>query len=384
MSVLHGFIYSTPGAMINKEDRSGFFHRHKLKLGIFLSVFFHLSYFGWTFYQAVFAPFTDISMIDGAYNEIKWIELSKLTKPLKYPSNMLVVPKKAVPLDKIDEELAKEEEKKKEEAKRKIEERKRKKEAKEKELEETAKDNTEEETEDTDLAKNEVEVVEENPPAPTGPPRFGQINARPIREIMGKVYNIYKSGNLDIQKAYFSVTIGYEVGKDGSLYEIRIIKSSGSEQLDTAAINIANAISESHALLPLTALTANTATLELGDEKASFIIRGQAANTSIASDLANLFSQQVAGLRLILSFKNPEAAILFSHLKISNQGNELIADMTMARQEADEMMHRNFQKNNPVENTDQNPSPNPPNPTNDDKVESKEEKDDGGQTTKLE
>ena len=345
MSVLHGFIYSTPGAMINKVDRSGFFHRHKIKLGIFLSVFFHLSYFGWTFYQAVFSPFTNISMIDDAYNEIKWIELTKLTKPLKYPPNMLVVPKKAVPLDKIAEELAKEEEKKKEEAKRKAEERKKKKEAKENELKEDLKED---------------------------------------REIMGKVYNIYKSGNLDIQKAFFSVTIGYEVEKDGSLYEIRIIKSSGSEQLDTAAINIANAISESHALLPLTALTANTATLELGDEKASFIIRGQAANTSIASDLANLFSQQVAGLRLLLSFKNPEASVLFSHLKISNQGNELIADMTMARQEADEMMHRNFQKNNPVENSDQNPSTNPPNPTNNDKVESKEEKGDGGQTTKLE
>ncbi|MFY9225696.1 MAG: energy transducer TonB [Blastocatellia bacterium] len=384
MSVLHGFIYSTPGAMINKVDRSGFFHRHKIKLGIFLSVFLHLSYFGWTFYQAVFSPFTNISMIDDAYNEIKWIELTKLTKPLKYPPNMLVVPKKAVPLDKIAEELAKEEEKKKEEAKRKAEERKKKKEAKENELKEDSKEDIEEENQDTDLAKNEVEVVPEDTPAPTGPPRFGQINARPIREIMGKVYNIYKSGNLDIQKAFFSVTVGYEVGKDGSLYEIRIIKSSGSEQLDTAAINIANAISESHALLPLTALTANTATLELGDEKASFIIRGQAANTSIASDLANLFSQQVAGLRLLLSFKNPEAAVLFAHLKISNQGNELIADMTMARQEADEMMHRNFQKNNPVENSDQNPSTNPPNPTNDDKVESKEEKGDGGQTTKLE
>ncbi|KAF0247538.1 MAG: hypothetical protein FD167_3059, partial [bacterium] len=106
-------------------------------------------------------------------------------------------------------------------------------------------------------------------------------------------------------------------------------------------------------------------------EKASFIIRGLASNTAIASDLVALFSQQVAGLRLFLSFKNPEAAILFKHLQISNKDNELIADMSMPRDEADAMMHRNFKKNEsdlqPEEKTsDKTENPKDPNSGPDD------------------
>lgn len=348
MSVIHGYIYHTPKVEPYTFQRKGFFYRHKLKLAIIISIVFHVSYLSWSFYQWLFSSFTNMSMVDAAYNDIKWIELNKLTKPLKYPANMLVFPGKVVPLDKIKEEIEKAEKAekaRKEEARRKAEERKKKaqeaKNKKDKEDKEKQDDKPDQDDQADGLAKNEVKNLDKDPP-PVTPPKFGQINARPIKEIMGKVYNIYRSGNLDIQKAFFSVTVGYEVDKTGSLYEVRIVKSSGSQQLDGAAINIANAISESHALMPLTVLTANTATLELGEDKASFIIKGFATNSAVASDMANLFNQQVAGLRLILSFKNPEALELFSHLQVTTQGNQLIADMTMSRAEADQMMHRNF------------------------------------------
>jgi len=357
VSVIHSYIYSRPGVKLD-FDQSGFFYRHKLVLGILISLCFHVTYFSWSFYQWISSPFTGMSMVDDVYDNIKWIEITKLAKPLKYPANMLVSPGKVVPLDKIKEEEEKAKQRALQEAKKKAEEAKKKQQDKEdkenkKDKEDSKENNSDEDISTEDIAKNEPP---QEPPPPVAQPKFGQINARPIREIMGKVYDIYKSGNLDIEKPFFAVTVGYEVEKDGSLYQVRIIKSSGSEQLDSAALNIAAAISESHALLPLTALTANTATLELGEEKASFIIRGLASNTTIASDLVSLFSQQVAGLRLLLSFKNPEAAILFNHLQISNKNNELIADMTMSRDEADEMMHRNFKKNQPQPQVQENPS----------------------------
>ncbi len=358
MSVIHGYIYSRPGVKLD-FDRSGFFYRYKLILGIIVSLFCHITYFSWSFYQWIYSPFTGMSMVDDVYNNIKWIEITKLTKPLKYPANMLVFPGKVVPLDKIKEEEAKQakaQERERQEAKRKAEEAKKKQDKKDQEDKEN---NSDTETSNTeDLTRNGSE--QDTPPITQ--PKFGQINARPIREIMDKVYNIYKSGGLDIEKPFFAVTVGYEVDKSGSLYQVRIIKSSGSQQLDSAALNIAAALSESHALLPLTALTANTATLELGEEKASFIIRGLASNTAIASDLVALFSQQVAGLRLFLSFKNPEAAILFKHLQISNKDNELIADMTMPRDEADAMMHRNFKKNESDLQPEEKPSDKVENP----------------------
>ncbi|MEW6729854.1 MAG: hypothetical protein AB1489_00830 [Acidobacteriota bacterium] len=343
MELIHNYIYQTTAEPENSSQQEGFFQRHKRGLGILASLFTHISILAWIFYQGVFAPFTEMDFVDEAYNEVKWIELTKIAKPLKYPLQLLPQPGPVVPLDqleKLEQARAEEERKRKAraEARRKQREEEKKKEAEKRDQEDS------QETETT--AENESDKTEDTatsePQMPTQQPRFGLINARPIRDIVGKVYAVYKNGGLDIENTVFSITLGFEVKPDGSLDNIHILKSSGSQQIDTAAINIGQAISESHALMPLAILSTTTATLDLNHEQASIKIAGFAPNAVKAEELSITFGQQLAGLRLLMSLRNQDAAALLSHLAVSHKGNQLIADLTMSRAEASVMMRKNF------------------------------------------
>jgi hypothetical protein len=328
MDLIHGYIYNTqPQA---PRPPKGFLSKHLRGFGIILSIVLHISIFGWIFYEGVLAPFTEMGFVDEAYDDVKWIEITKLSKPLKYPMELLPQPGSALPLDKLNKE---EEEK--------IEKPKPRKKEKKEEVEEE-KPEEQEETADADEDMDGDETESTEPEQPPSTPRFGLINARPIREIVGKVYTVYKTGGLDIENTVFSLTLSFEVRPDGSLDNVRILDSSGSDQIDTAALNIASAISASHALMPLAVLSSTTATLDLDSEQALLRIVGYTTTSVAASDLATTFSQQLAGLRLLMSLKNQDAATLLSHLEVSNQGNQLSARLKMSRAEASALMRKNF------------------------------------------
>ncbi|MBL8150515.1 MAG: energy transducer TonB [Blastocatellia bacterium] len=335
MSLIHGYIYKTE-TTTQRQDR--FFKRHLLKFCAVSSVLFHFALFGWIFYKGVIAPLTSMSITDEAYNEVKWIEITKTTQPLKYPRTMLPYSTKTVPLDQLELEREKQERREKEQK----EAEKRRNKEKEKQDQDQAEDVSEENTE----AKAEEKTEEEKP---AGSPRFGEINAKPIKDIVGKVYTIYRGGGLDLKEAIFSIKLGFEVDSDGSVDNITIIESSGSAQIDTAALNIAAAIGASHALLPLASLSRTTAALNLSATEASLVISGFASTEAGANDLAINFSQQLAGLKLLMSFRNKEAYTLLSNLVVSNESNQLLATLKMSRAEASSMMQKNFSTTPPAE-----------------------------------
>src|SRR5262249_2906335 len=146
-----------------------------------------------------------------------------------------------------EEEQAREEARKREkERKAREEARKRKaeaeREAAEKEAAEREAAAQAEKAEQARLDKEQADALAAQSSAPPSQPRFGLINARPIREIVGKVYTVYKTGGINIENAIFTISVGYEVKEDGSLYQVHIVKSSGSDDIDNAALNIANAL----------------------------------------------------------------------------------------------------------------------------------------------
>lgn len=306
MKLLYGYIYG--GSF--EEPKTSFLARHRLALAAILSIFAHVAFLGWSFYESVFAPFTGIGIVDSAYNEVKWVEIAKLAKPLKYPSTLLPYPTRTVPLDQV-----------------KVHPKPKKPSV---------------ESQDVAEDKDQIEDVKsKDDPKPTQA-RFGLINARPIREIVGRVYTVYKSGGLDLKEAVFSIQLGFQIAEDGSISHLQILKSSGSEQIDAAALNIANAIGASNALMPLAVLNSNTATLVLTHTDVSLEIAGLASTTVAASDLAASFSQQLAGLKFLMSLRNQDAAQMLSHLTVSNEQNQLIARLKMSRAEASALMQKNF------------------------------------------
>lgn len=342
MDLIHGYIYRTVEDEREKRPDT-FLQRNRRKLGIILSITVHVSLLAWFFYTGVIRPLTNVTVIDEAYDEVKWLEYSELMKPLQYPAQLLPQPGGVMTLEEIERHRKELEEREREARRRRQQEEEAERNPKA-ETEEQAKEEDKPAEPDQPEPAEEVAIEDDlsMPAAKPGEPAFGIINARPIREIIGKVYSVYKNGELDIENAIFTITLGFEVKEDGSLDQVRIINSSGSQHIDTSAMNIANALSASHALMPLATLSANTATLELTAERASLKIVGNADTTVAAADLAGVFSQQLAGLQLLMNFRNPDVATLLSHLKVTNEGNKLIAHLTMSRADASAMMRKNF------------------------------------------
>jgi hypothetical protein len=154
----------------------------------------------------------------------------------------------------------------------------------------------------------------------------------------------------------------FDVTPLGELVGVEVVESSGLDYIDSSALNIAAALSQSHALLPLATLKNNLATLEVTRDNTSLKVIGDAANSAVASELSTSFQQQLAGVRLLLKFNNPDAAAMLNFLQISNEGTRLIANLSMPRQEASDLMRRNFIKFLP----DTEKPPNAPEPAKND------------------
>src|SRR5215813_4529870 len=110
MDLIHGYIYSSQPEKVTRPD--GFFRRHLRGFGITISIVFHFLVLAWIIYRGLFAPFTQMSIVDEAYNEVKWVEIAKLSKPLKYPPSLLPHPTRAVPLEEMDKQIQETEKKK--------------------------------------------------------------------------------------------------------------------------------------------------------------------------------------------------------------------------------------------------------------------------------
>ncbi|MCS6884415.1 MAG: hypothetical protein RMM17_07430 [Acidobacteriota bacterium] len=310
MKLICGYIYS-PARY--EQPKSRFI------ICVLISVLLHVGFLAWSFYESVIAPFTEIRIVDADYT-VNWVEIKK---PLKYPPSVFplrALPPSNIKLEKIARSRAKpdEPEKKNEEPKKNEEDKP-----------------EHEESQEVNQEAEQKEVAKE-------PPRFGLINARPIREIVGRVYSVYKSGGLDLKEAIFSIKLGFEIAEDGSLRHVEILESSGSEQIDAAALNIASAIGASNALMPLAVLSSSTATLVLTHSDVSLEIAGTVPSERQASELASNFSQQLAGLRFLMSLRNKDAAEILSHMSVFNTRNQLVAKLKMSRADASALMQKNF------------------------------------------
>jgi hypothetical protein len=316
-----------------------------------LSLIGHLGLFSYLAYRGIVAPLTDMRIVDEAYNEVHWIEVTRQTRPLKYPAQLFPTWGVPLPLDQVTSEKPRANKKKDKDAA---------------DANADSPDSPSEDPDNPDTANSDR--VEEQPPDPatepasSEPPRFGTVNTRPLKEIVSKVYGFYQRGELDIENIVFKLVMRFDVTPLGELVGVEVVESSGLDYIDSSALNIAAALSQSHALLPLATLKNNLATLEVTRDNTSLKVIGDAANSAVASELSTSFQQQLAGVRLLLKFNNPDAAAMLNFLQISNEGTRLIANLSMPRQEASDLMRRNFIKFLP----DTEKPPNAPEPAKND------------------
>jgi hypothetical protein len=278
-------------------------------------------------YVAFLSQFADLRIVNEAYRQL---DVTKILGPLHYPPGMLRR-QPTGPLLSI-EEIRERDRKRREE---RLQREKAEHEKQERERAEREADEKEKQALAEDAGKKETEADKD-----ANTKQFGAINEAPIVDIIRKVYAIYKDGNLDIQTLNFSVMATFKIERDGSLSNIKLIKSSGSKIIDENAVAILWQIGESHALRPISDLTSNSIRLDLTEDMTRLTITSFASSPKVAKEKAELLNSLFWLMRL--AQKNSVTAELVSLIKVTSSNNRVDADMTISRQRADQMMRAKF------------------------------------------
>jgi hypothetical protein len=284
------------------------------------------------FVISMMTPFLGIHITEHPYSKL---DIEALLKTLHYPPGMLKPPPSGqqMTLEEI-RKRALDRQKREEEARLERERRR-------KEQEEAAR--KEEEARKAEAARKEQEA-KAGQTKPSG--AFGEINVTPIKDIVGELYQMYQSGQLDLGDNY-SIMASFRIVPDGSIPKesIKIIHQSGSKVIDTKAVEVLWSLGESHALGPLSSLSSNTIELRVNETVTKLSITSFAPTPEEAKAKVTQLSFLLKVVGAQQKTKNPMVAELLSHLVMKADNKRIDADMTVPRARASEMMQTQFSKN---------------------------------------
>ena len=145
-------------------------------------------------------------------------------------------------------------------------------------------------------ARRKVEQASEQEPADAreNSLKFGRLDTSPIKRHVAALWQAREQGRVNLPGT-FSITAVCEVNPDGSFSAIRVVESSGSEELDRTALAILTEISNQHAFAPLSRLSSLSAKLDVGADSANLSLTGFASSSAIASDMAGQYRHDVVG-----------------------------------------------------------------------------------------
>jgi len=314
-------------------DAIGEKRRVKFRRVLIISGAVHSVLIVYLMYIAILSPYTGIRVVSKDYRKLN---ADEILKPLTYPPE-LIQAFRAREFMKLEEIRKRDQERKeREKARREKEERERiAREAKEKAEREKA------EKEAAALAAKQ-KAEEEKKNAPT---QFGEINEAPIKDIISKVYKLYQAGNLNVADTKLSMMAAFKIERDGSLSNIRIVKSSGSKEVDKYAIEILWNLGESHALGPLSNLSSPTIAFDLTEDITRLTIVAFAKTPDEAKQMSSLLSFLLKGIAWAQRDKNPGTSELLSLAKVSADGQRINANLTISRERASAMMRASFGNN---------------------------------------
>jgi hypothetical protein len=338
-----GFIYPTSGhsiAFVTNATGEGQKQRGSFARILVASGLAHAIFIGVLVYLAIanmFAPFSSIQIVSRPYRRL---DPNLVAQLYARPQEPRATSNEVTPL----EELRERERKRREEAeRRKREEAARERAAREKaEREKAAREKAEKEAQAN--AGADAKKEEPTTPAPADVNRI-EINETPLKEIIGKVYDKYKAGGIDLTVMNFTVMATFKIESNGTLSNTKITQSSGSKVLDDSAMALLYAISESHALGIFSSLSSGSIRFDLTQDIARLTITAFAPSASQAETYATL----LRGVALISGFKqeNPDTKELLSLLKIKTNDKRIDAELMTSRARATQMMHTRFDKPSP-------------------------------------
>jgi hypothetical protein len=276
-------------------------------------------------YLMFFSQFTGISVVNKSYRKFDPRQFDKLY----YPAQII----RQHELDNLMklEEIRERDKQRREEALRRQKER----EEEERKAREAAEAKAKEEQAKAETAKTN-----------SAPPKFGEINEAPIKDMVGEIYALYKAGELELgEDLNFTMMATFKIQPDGSFSNIQLVKKSPSRKVDLKALEILHMIGESHALGPLKDLTSNSIRLELNENVAKLTITSFAATADDAKAKANLLNLLFFAMRM--KKNSTDVAELLSMLKVNADNKRLDAALIVPRARANEMFRNKFGGNPP-------------------------------------
>lgn len=295
----------------------------KVMMAWTLSLALHLGSLILIAYQGIHSQFGSLEFVDiETDNRVKVMMLELRRKPMPYPPGFFS-PKSVASLEELKRRREEEEKKRK---------RQQEEEKNRKEQEEVARENQSE-----DAAGANAE--EAKPEAPK--PQFGRINIHPLKAHVSELYQAYSKGQLQLDLSRLKVTLGFKINEDGSIYDIRIIESSGYDFIDATGVNLLRELGEQRALAPLAQLSSMTLALDIGPTIASARVAGFARGEVGAITLAQQLNGMVLAAK-ITQANNPDTSLLLKSLEISQTGQRISASLTMPRTMAADLMRKAF------------------------------------------
>lgn len=272
----------------------------------------------------MFAPFMDVRIVDRPYRPFDAETVAQL-----YAGQRKM---QASPTDKVVslEELEARERKRRQEAERRRREEEERRKAEQEKAEREAKEKAAKAAEEAAKQQN----------ADTGPAKYGEINEAAIKDMVGKIYSLYKTGGIGAED--FTVMANFKIDPDGSMPRSSIVltKKSSDPQKNNFALQVLWLIGESHALAPLAPLSSNSVEFELNGDRVRLTITGFAPTPEWAK-------QKASELKLLFwvmskAQRNSNAAELLSLVKIDAMNNRMSLDLTISRERASEMMRAQY------------------------------------------
>ncbi|MEW6208586.1 MAG: hypothetical protein AB1631_09480 [Acidobacteriota bacterium] len=276
------------------------------------------------------APFLGITIVDKEYRKF---DADKILKQLHYPPGMLriTLPRSTMTL----EEIRAREKKRHEEAKARKEKEERERLRREKEEQERIAREQK--------AEEERKAAEEAAKKPCAE-QIGELNLAPIKDLVGKIYNLHGAGQLGLQESKLNVMIGFRIDPDGAISKITVVKSSGVKLIDKYSAEIIWNIGESHALGMFCKLSSTTVALDLNDQVARLTITGFAPTPDVAADMSAKLNTLFKFVAWNNKKSNPPVAELMSLVRVRSNGKRLDAELAVSRERADAMMREQFGK----------------------------------------
>ncbi|HJQ22492.1 MAG TPA: hypothetical protein VKA60_01165 [Blastocatellia bacterium] len=276
------------------------------------------------------APFTDVKIVNQPYrpfteDQIAQLYARKITQP-KPTDQVLSL-----------EELRERERKRREELERRR-----------KEEEERLKAEREKAEREAKAAEEKAKAEAAAKEASNGPMQFGTINEAAIKDMIAKMFESYKNGELDAGN--YAVRLGFRINCDGSMprESIRLLPWDKATPPDPKKENLAKQIlwliGESHAVGSLCQFSSNSIDFEMNDEITRLSITGFGPTPEWTNEKAMQLKTLFLGISLLKG--NTDTGQLAKLVKIHTTSKRLDLDLTISRERANEMM-RASQRSNP-------------------------------------